>query len=113
MSPRPIIPTTPSWHPLGSNLIAFQPTDAPRRLQKDRDPCSVRASAEIVPLSSRSRSRLTEPAVRRWPGESNTGEDDSRTRDEHRQFMRENILAIGWLGTFMTVAYCVLTIPMH
>lgn len=107
-----LVSKTISWHPLGSNLLAFQPINAPRCLQEDQDPCSVGASAEIIPFSSRRRPRLAQPASRSWSGES-MNEEVSRTRNEYNQHMRENILAIGWLGVLTVVVSCILTILMH
>jgi hypothetical protein len=100
------------WHPLGCNVIAFQAIKAPSRPQRVHDPRSAGATAEIVPLNLRHRSHLAKPAPRGWSDES-ANEKNSGTRDEYSQRMRENILAIGWVGTLMALTYCMLTVPMH
>jgi hypothetical protein len=105
------IPGTASRHPPGSNVIAFQPIKAPSRLHKIHDHYSAAASAQIVPLNTRRRLHLTGPALRS-ASDASTNEDTSTTRNDYNRRMWQNILAIGWVGTLMAVAYCVLTIPM-
>jgi hypothetical protein len=107
-----LIPGTAGRDPVGSTVIAFQPIQAPSHLRKNRRSVSSGPSAQIIPLDSRRVKRLTEPAWRGWPDERTNGQDFG-TRDDDSQRMRQNILAIGWVGTLMAVAYCMLMIPMH
>lgn len=100
-----------SWHPPGSNVIVFQPSKAASRPEIDG---SVAAGAKIVLFNARCRSRLVNAAPRSWWVE-NAKVGISERRDEDFQRTRENILAIGWVGTFMAISYCMMTmpIPMH
>jgi hypothetical protein len=101
---------TASGRPLGPNVIAFGPIKAPNHLQKDHDPGSARAGAEVIPLGSRRRLRSATAARPNWAGEI---VNEESLRYDHSRRMRVNMLAIGWVGTLMAVAYGVLTLPMH
>lgn len=94
--------------PLGFNVIVFQRIKAPSRPENDR---SARASAQIIPFNARRRSRLLKSASKSWWGE-NANDGNSDGRDEYSRRRRENILAIGWVGTFMAISYCIMTMPI-
>jgi hypothetical protein len=99
-------------HLPGDNVIAFRPVKASICFQKDHDPSSAGKGAEIIPLSLFRRQRSIRPALASRSKEV-TNEGNSRTCEEYNGLMRENILAIGWVGTLIAVGYCMLTIPMH
>ena len=98
-----------SRRPHGSNVIPFQPIRASSRPEHDR---SAGGSAEIIVFKPRRRSRSIKSAPRSWWGED-TNQGNSKGRDEYSQRTRENILAIGWVGTLMAISYCMMSIPMN